>query len=109
MGLKMPFPKWTLVTPVKIYQTYINEDGEPVSQLLFSGKVNYSEKSKQVMNADKQLITLTGKIICEGDIAPQYPKIEGYVEVNGVKINIYRAARPRNPDGSIFSTELELS
>ena len=109
MGFKIPFPKWSLVTPMKIYQTYINEDGEPIEELLFDGKVNYSEKSKQVMNADRQLITLTGKVICMGDIAPQHPTIEGYIEVNGIKKNIHRVSRPRNPDGSIFSTELELS
>ena len=109
MGFKMPFPKWSLVTPVKIYHSFINEDGEPVDELIFDGKVNYSEKSKRVMNADRQLITLSGKVICEGNIAPKHPVIEGYIEVNGVKKNIYRASRPRNPDGSIFSTELELS
>lgn len=109
MSIKLPFPKWTLVTPIKIYQTYINEDGEPVDELLFDGKCNYSEKSKQIMNAERQLITLSGKVICMGDIAPQSEKIEGYIEINGLKKNIYRSARPRNPDGSIFSTELELT
>lgn len=108
MGFKLPFPKWTLVTPIKVYQTYINEDGEPINNLIFSGMCNYSEKSKRVRNENGELVTLIGKVILEGDIAPQYKRIEGFVDINGVKSNIYKAARPRNPDGSIFSTELEL-
>lgn len=107
--MKLPFPDWILVTPVEIHQTSINEDGEPEEKLIFNGKCNYSEKSKQIMNSERQLITLSGKIICKGDIAPQYSIIEGYIKVNGVKKNIYISSRPKNPDGSIFSTELELS
>ena len=29
MGVKLPFPKWILNTPIKVYQTFINDDGEP--------------------------------------------------------------------------------
>lgn len=108
MGLKLPFPKWTLVTPVKVFQTSISEDGEPIEELIFEGKCNYNEITKRVRNETGELVTLTGKVICMGDIAPQYNRIEGYVEINGVKSIIYKGARPRNPDGSIFSTELEL-
>jgi len=108
MGFKLPFPRWTLVTPIKVYQTYTNEDGEPVETLIFDDKCNYSESTKRIRNENGELVTLVGKVICIGDIAPQHNRIEGYVEVNGVKINIYKSARPRNPDGSIFSTELEL-
>lgn len=106
---KLPFPNWILNTPLKIYSTYISEDGEPVETLIFDSKANYSEKSKNTLDADRRLITLTGKVICKGDIAPNLKVIEGYIEVNGVKKDIYRSSRPRNPDGSIFSTELDLS
>lgn len=104
---KLPFPKWILVTPVKIYQTYINEDGEPVETLLYEGLCNYSEKSKQTLDAERRLITLSGKVIVEGDINPG-KLIEGYVQVGEIKKDIYKSSRPRNPDGSVFSTELEL-
>lgn len=105
---KLPFPKWACVTPIKIYQTYLSEDGEPVEELVFEGLCNYSEKSRQVMDAERRLIQLNAKAIIEGDIAPG-KDIEGYVLVEGIiERAIHRAARPRNPDGSVFSTELEL-
>lgn len=104
---KLPFPKWILVTPVKIYQTYTNEDGEPVESLIYDGLCNYSEKSKQTLDAERRLVTLSGKVIVEGDINLG-KLIEGYVQVGEIKKDIFRTSRPRNPDGSVFSTELEL-
>ncbi len=104
---KLPFPEWILVTPVKIYQTYINEDGEPIESLLYEGLCNYSEKSKQTLDAERRLISLSGKIIAKGDINPG-KLIEGYIQIGEIKRNIFRTSRPRNPDGSVFSTELDL-
>lgn len=104
---KLPFPQWILVTPVKIYQTYINEDGEPVENLIYEGLCNYSEKSKQTLDAERRLITLSGKVIVEGDVNPG-KLIEGYVQIGDIKKDIFRTSRPRNPDGSVFSTELDL-
>ncbi|MEG1004341.1 MAG: hypothetical protein RSD13_05030 [Clostridium sp.] len=107
MGVKLPFPKWILNTPINIYQTYINEDGEPVEDLIYDGLCNYNEKSKQTLDAERRLVTLSGKVIVEGDINPD-KLIEGYVQLGTLKKDIYKASRPRNPDGSVFSTELEL-
>ena len=107
MGVKLPFPKWILNTPVKVYQTFINEDGEPVEDLIYDGLCNYNEKSKQTLDAERRLVTLSGKIIIEGDIYPN-KLIEGYIKVGDVKKDIYKSSGPRNPDGSVFSTELEL-
>jgi len=105
---KLPFPKWACVTPIKVYLTELSEDGEPVESEVFDGKCIYSEKSRQIMDAERRLVQLNAKAIIEGDIAPGRD-IEGYVLVEGtIKRIIYRAARPRNPDGSVFSTELEL-
>ncbi|MBU3208692.1 hypothetical protein KPL28_03450 [Clostridium algidicarnis] len=104
---KLPFPEWILVTPVKIYQTYINEDGEPVDNLIFEGLCNYSEKSKQTLDAERRLISLSGKVIVKGDINPG-KLIEGYIQIGEIKRDIFRSSRPRNPDGSVFSTELDL-
>lgn len=105
---KLPFPRWACVTPIKVYLTELSEDGEPVEQVVFDGMCNYSEKSRQIMDAERRLIQLNAKAIIAGDIAPGRD-IEGYVLVEGaIKRAIHRAARPRNPDGSVFSTELEL-
>jgi len=104
---KLPFPKWILNTPVKVYQTGINKFGEPIEELIFDGLVSYDEKQRQVMNAERQLVLLSGKIIIEGDINPG-KLIEGYVKIGGIDKKIYSAIRPRNPNGSVFSTELDL-
>lgn len=104
---KLPFPRWILNTPVKVLQTYTNEDGEPVEDLIFDGLASYDEKSRQVLDAERRLVLLSGKVIVEGDIRPGQ-LIEGIVEIDGVKKTIFRAARPRNPDGSVFSSELDL-
>lgn len=104
---KLPFPKWILNTSIKVYQTFINEDGEPVETLLYDGLCNYNEKSKQTLDAERRLVTLSGKVIIEGDINPG-ELIEGYIKIGELKREIYKSSRPRNPDGSVFSTELEL-
>lgn len=105
--MKFPFPKWNQVTPVKVYQTEQGRYGEEET-LIYDGKCLYDEKSRQVLDAERRLVLLSGLIIIEGDINPG-KVIEGYVVVDGERKNIYRAKRPRNPDGSVFSTELELS
>ena len=106
--MKLPFPKWILVTPVKVYQTELNEDGEPVETLLYDDLCHYEEKSRQTLDAERRLVTLSGKVIVEGDINPD-KLIEGYVQFGEIKRGIFRAQRPRNPDGSVFSTELDLA
>ncbi|GAV13238.1 hypothetical protein [Paenibacillus sp. NAIST15-1] len=106
--MKFPFPRWNQVTPVKVYQTELSEDGEPVEEIIFDGLCCYDEKSRQVLNAERRLVQLSGLIIIEGDINPS-KKIEGYVLIGTDQKNIYQTKRPRNPDGSVFSTELELS
>mgnify|MGYP001125760475 CR=1 FL=1 len=106
--MKFPFPDWILVTPVKIFQETIGENGIS-EELIFDGKCCYDEKTKQVLDAERRLVTLAGKVILKGDIYPEQ-LIEGYVLFGeNIKKTIFRAARPRNPDGSVFSTELELS
>ncbi|NRZ60072.1 hypothetical protein DZE42_003211 [Clostridium beijerinckii] len=47
------------------------------------------------------------KAVIEGDINPG-KTIQGYIKVNGANKKIYGAERPLNPDGSVFSTELNL-
>lgn len=108
MNAKLPFPDFLLNTPVKIVQSEINEDGETTKTVLYDGVSIYDEKSRQVLDEQRRLVTLTGKIIIKGDIHPGQ-LIEGYAEIGPAKKTIYRAARIRNPDGTVFSTELELS
>ncbi|MGN7167954.1 hypothetical protein ACTHSJ_19010 [Paenibacillus cellulositrophicus] len=105
---KLPFPKWILKTQVKVYQSDLNEDGEPVEEMIFDGLAFYDETARQVLDAERRLVQLSGKVIIQGNILPD-KLIQGYVMIGSVKRTIFRSARPRNPDGSVFSTELELS
>lgn len=104
--MKLPFPKWLLNTDIEVYYEGTNEDGDYVEENIYSGKCIYTDKSKQIMDANRQLITLSGKAVIKGSIYSN--PIEGYVIVNGIKKKIYSTERPLNPDGSIFSTELNL-
>ena len=97
---KLPFPKWLLNTPVKVYQTALNEDGEPAETLLYNGKAIYDEKTKQTLNKERKLVDPVGKVIVDGDICPN-TVFEGYVQVGNVKQDIFRVTKPRNPDQTI--------
>lgn len=105
---KLPFPRFLARTPVRVILTKLSEDGEPVEELLYHGLCIYNEKSRQVLDAERRLVRLMGTAIIEGDICPGQV-IEGYIEIDGgIRHTIFRAARPRNPGGSVYSTELEL-
>lgn len=106
MGLKLPFPTWLANTNVEVWFEGTNSDGDYEEKKIFDGKCIYTDKSKQVLNAERQLILLSGKAVIEGSIYDG--PFEGYVIVNSVKKKIYSTERPLNPDGTIFSTELSL-
>lgn len=106
MGLKLPFPKWLANTPIEVWFEGTNSDGDYEEKKIFEGKCNYTDKSRQVLNAERQLILLSGKAVIESSIYDG--PFEGYVIVGGLKKKIYSIERPLNPDGSIFSTELSL-
>ena len=102
--MKFPFPDFLLNTPIQVFKSELGEDG-PEEEKVFEGKCIYTDKTKQIMTADRQLITLTGKSVIKGNLDIK----EGYIIVNETKKNIYSIERPLNPDGSVFSTELNLS
>lgn len=104
--MKLPFPDWILVTPVKVFQETQGENGLE-EQLIFNGKCCHDDKTKQVLDAERRLVVLAGKVIIKGDINPG-KDITGYVMLGEKKNTIFRVARPYNPDGTVFSTELEL-
>lgn len=106
MGLKLPFPKWLANTPIEVWFEGTNTDGDYGEEIIFEGKCIYTDKTRQVLNAERQLILLSGKVVIESSIYDGL--FEGYVKVNGVKKKIYSIERPLNPDGTVFSTELNL-
>lgn len=104
--MKFPFPTFLAKTDIQVYYEGTNTDGDYVEEKIFEGKCIYTDKTKQIMNAERQLMTLSGKAVIEGSIYDG--TFEGYVIVNGAKKKIYSTERPLNPDGSIYSTELNL-
>lgn len=95
---------------VKLYQEGLSEEGEPLTSLnLENQKCRFVEKTKIVINSEGKKVELVGKVILLGDIAPTIKKISGgEVIVNSSKYEIYQASRPRNPDGTVHHTTLEL-
>ena len=95
---------------VTINQEGLSEEGEPLTSLdLKNQKCRFVEKTKIIISPDGKKIELIGKVILLGDIAPNIKKISGgEVIINDSKYEIYQASRPRNPDGTVYMTTLEL-
>ena len=108
---KLPFPDFLLNIDYKVTlnQSGISEDGEPVSAFSAQGKCIFSEKAKRIINTDGKQITLVGKVIVKGDIAPELANIsDGAITINGHSYEIWAGYRPRNPDGTVHHTEWEV-
>lgn len=95
---------------VILYQEGLSEEGEPLTSLnLKKQKCRFVEKTKIILSPDGKKVELIGKVILLGDIAPNIKKISGgEVIINDSKYEIYQASRPRNPDGTVHHTSLEL-
>jgi len=104
----LPFPRFLVRTPIQVsVDKGLGKDGEPNLEPIYDGKCIYDEKSKQVLDAERRLVQLSARAIIEGDIFPGQD-IQGVALVGGVERIIFRSSRLRNPDGSVYSTELEL-
>ena len=95
---------------ITIYQEGLSEEGEPLTSLdLNDQKCRFVEKTKIIISSDGRKVELVGKVILLGDIAPNIKKISGgQVIINSTEYEIYQASRPRNPDGTVYMTTLEL-
>lgn len=108
---KLPFPDFLLTTDYRITlnQEGISEDGEPISAFTGNGKCIFSEKAKRIIDSEGKQITLLGKVIVKGDIAPSLKSVsDGAITINGCSYEIHSASRPRNPDGTIHHTMFEV-
>lgn len=97
-------------TDITVFRTDgLNRDGSPKHDVIFEGKCFYSEKAKTKLTADKQLITLSGEALFNGDIAPDTDTITGEVRLlSGITRQIHAGEKARNPDGTVNYTRLEL-
>lgn len=107
----LPFPDWLLNTDysLSLNDSGISEDGEPNSVFKENGKCIFSEKSKRIIDSQGKEITLLGKVIIKGNIAPSLKSVsDGVITINGRTYEIYAGYRPRNPNGTIHHTEFEV-
>ena len=108
----LPFPDFLLSKNnchIKLNGIGINEEGEPNLALETDTKYIFSERTKRIITPDGIRIDLIGKVIIKGDIAPDMPKISGgTIKIGNKVLEIYFAARPRNPDGTIHHTLFEV-
>lgn len=108
---EFPFPDWLLNTDYSLVlnQEGISEDGGPLEGIEVSGKCIFSEKAKRIIDAEGKQITLLGKVIIKGDIAPSLKNVsDGVITINSNSYEIYAGYRPRNPNGTIHHTEFEI-
>lgn len=111
MVKRLPFPDWTQTTAAELSLNAegLNEEGAPDVAIVWSGNAWFSEKSRTVKDKDGRDIRLVGSLVIKGDIAPSLPLIsDGTATVASRTYDIYRVARPRNPDGSVHHTTVEL-
>ncbi len=96
-------------TPVTVHLTDgLDETGAPVEVAAYTGRCNFSETSKTIRQADGTLVRLTASLTIGGDIAPGISVLTGSVDIGGRTWQIASAARPRNPDGTVHHTALDL-
>lgn len=106
-----PIPKAVLstVATLTFYTDEVDRYGSPVEGLTVAAKCYFSEKHKQIVNEEKQIITLEGSIIYDGDLVPGVNDLgSGKCVVEGKTYTIYSTKRHRNPDGSVHHTTVYL-
>lgn len=94
---------------LELEQEGLNEYGEPLDTMQYSGKCNYQDRARTVLTADKKLIQITGTALFPGDICPELPVISGgEAIVFGATRRIQEGRKARNPDGTVNYTEVLL-
>ncbi|MCX7924133.1 MAG: hypothetical protein N3B21_19315 [Clostridia bacterium] len=107
--MKLPYPKHLDTTPIVVNLTDgLTEEGEQNEVSTYTGFCNLSEHTKTVLDANGQKVQLEATALIGEDIGPTLKTITGNVILNGKKYKIFKSARPRNPDGSVHHTKLEL-
>lgn len=98
-------------TPVSVtlYGEGVTEDGAP--EVIYEGThdCNYQETAKMVLTEQQKKVEVSGVILIPGDICADHPTISGgFAEIFGVKREIAKGIKARNPDGTVNFTELDV-
>lgn len=101
---KFPKPPSIMMnTDIEIIQEIDGEDGA-TEVLVYRGKCYYEEAIRRVLDENRQVIELSGLAIVYTNLVFN----KAFIKIDGKTRTIYRTSRPRNPDGSVYSTEMEL-
>lgn len=103
-------PDAVCTTPIRIVWTSgVTADGAPAETTAYTGRCNYAEKSREILDAERRLVRLEAVALLPGDPLPGQD-ISGTAVIGDgrTKRRIYRASRARNPDGTVNFTQLEL-
>lgn len=96
-------PSIMMSTDIEIIQEIDGEDGV-TEDLVYKGKCYYEESIRRVLDENRQIIELSGIAIVYTNLVFN----KAFTRIDGKTRTIYRTSRPRNPDGSVYSTEMEL-
>lgn len=111
----MKFPKLIVKgvqkTPIYVvaYGEGLTEDGAPVIAESRNFLCNWQDSAETVLTKEQKKVRLSGVALIDGDVFPQLSEITaGHVVVFGQRRSIHRAAKARNPDGTVNYTRLEV-
>lgn len=87
----------------------LNNLGEPKRKLEIDLKCNFQDVARTILTAEKKLIQVTGTALFPGDIAPDFPTLNGgTVTVFGEERRIEQGMKARNPDGTVNYCRLDV-
>lgn len=104
--MQLPYPDFLDTTPIKITLTSLGENGYSNVVAVFDGNCCFVEGGKTTQTSEGQTVNIS-LVTIKGDIAPD-ANLEGTAEIGGKVWVIQNGTRPRNPDGTVHHTELEL-
>lgn len=107
---KLRYPEFADVTPATIVlDGEPTQDGSDSPALTWTGNVNLSEKGRRVQDKDGRWVSLACVIHVKGDIFPGTEFKGGRVTVGDyTNREIVNYKRPRNPDGTVNHTRIEV-
>lgn len=87
------------------------DDNRYPGEYLFNAPIlfNYQNGAKTVFTREQKRVEASGSLYCDGDICPALPVISGgFALIDGVKREIVRGIKARNPDGTVNYTQLDV-
>jgi len=109
--MKMKFPSFLSQTnySLKLFSDEVTKSGDNECIAEKAGSCIFVEKSQTVIDSESKKVNAKGYLIIKGDIAPNVSKLcNGVVTVNRQKFSVIAVDRVRNPDGTVYSTEVFL-